>query len=312
MQLSSVRGLKEEITAGATWIAARDDKRKIALGVAPGIGRSDYRLAIRARSESDLEPELLNQMTLRAKGEIDLHITGPIEVRPASGGAAAKSLSIGASAGHFRCTAGTVGFFAQRASDGAIGIVSNNHVLAAEDQGADRDDILHPARADRGRRPNDVVAHLSGDYPRLHRVRQTVDCAFARLVQTVRFDPVSVGAGERLVPVPATPEEHLEVTKIGRTTGRTRGRITAFDLDAVDVDYACGTILFDGQIEIESLDATPFCCPGDSGSLVFTTGLQPLGLLFCGSSAGGTFKSGRGYANPIGSVLEALGVTIVS
>lgn len=312
MQLSSVRDLKAEIVAGRPWITARSGGRRIAIGAAPGTGAGDYRLAIRAREQSDLEPQFLEELQRKTSRELDIRIVGPIEVRPAAGVNAARVLAIGASAGHYRCTAGTIGFFARRDGDGALGIVSNNHVLAAEDRGVEGDDILHPGPADRGRRPNDVIAHLDGGYPRLRVDERRVDCAFAPLARALRYDPLSLGGGERLVPTPAAGEDQLEVCKVGRTTGRTHGRITAFELDDVDVDYGFGTLSFHDQIEIESGEAQPFCSPGDSGSLVFTRDRQPLGLLFSGSAAGGTFNSGHGYANPIGPVLAALGVSLVS
>ena len=43
------------------------------------------------------------------------------------------------------------------------------------------------------------------------------------------------------------------VFKIGRTTGATGGRVTAFDLDNVIVNYDSGNLRFDGQLEIEGV-----------------------------------------------------------
>src|SRR6476646_597373 len=41
------------------------------------------------------------------------------------------------------------------------------------------------------------------------------------------------------------------VHKVGRTTGVRHGRVTAFELDGVEVEYDIGVISFDNQIEIE-------------------------------------------------------------
>jgi hypothetical protein len=276
----------------------------IAVGVAPREGLTDYCIAVRARSQDDLSDDVMRVLSNQLANEISLRITGPI--------AASSLLQIGASTGHRRGATGTIGFFARRDSDGSVGFVSNNHVLAGEDEGRENDAILHPGRGDKGQWPKDIVAVLAGDYPPLRRDPQTVDCAFARLVRGIDFDPALVSASERLSPITAVPSEAVEVSKVGRTSGRTFGRVTAFAMDNVDVDYSFGPLRFNGQIEIEPLDTTPFSRPGDSGSLVFTHDLHPLGLTFACSAAGGRLGCGLTYANPIGSVLRALGVTLLT
>lgn len=313
MRLTSARELKRSITADPQWTRSRSEGgTRMAVGVAVGTATDDYRIAIRARTEEDVDQKLLEKIRSKAGNEIDLQYTGPLEITPVEAPVQTRRLELGASTGHYRSSAGTIGFFARRIADGTLGIVSNNHVLAAQDEGLDNDDVLHPGPADSGRSPNDVVARLVGDYPRLHAENQTVDCAFARLVRGATCDPLAVSAKEALRTTLAVPEIEMDVEKIGRTTGRTRGRITAIDLDFFDVNYSFGLQSFYGQIEIESVDATPFCRPGDSGSLIFTRDCEPVGLLFLGTRAGGRFNSGRGYANPIDEVFRALGVTFAS
>ena len=72
----------------------------------------------------------------------------------------------------------------------------------------------------------------------------------------------------------------------------------------INVSYSSGTARFVGQVVI--LGTGQFSRAGDSGSLIVTNNAnkRPVGLLFAGSSNGYTF------ANPIGAVLQALGVTI--
>ncbi|HEX6100439.1 MAG TPA: hypothetical protein VF432_29260 [Thermoanaerobaculia bacterium] len=313
MRLESVRELKQAIVSDPYWLAARSDEgAHMAIGVALGTSPDEHKVAVRARSENDIDQKLLDRIRAQAGGEVDLRYTGPLEVLPVTDSMPSRRLSIGASAAHYGTASGTLGFFARRNADGAIGIVSNNHVLAAQNRGLDADEILHPAPADSGRSPNDVIAHLCGNYPRLRPEGQTVDCAFAGLVSGLAFDPLALGPAETLKTTIATAEKQLLVEKIGRTTGRTRGIITTIDLDFFDVDYRCGRVSFSGQIEIESLDATAFCRSGDSGSLVFTRDYEPVGLLFLSARAGGPGNSGRGYANPIGEVLTALDVSFAS
>lgn len=314
MQLHSALGLKQELDevfASQT----RDGgpyRRRFALGVAPGARPLDYALAVRAPSPEELGQEELDVIAARSSGEIDLRYVGEItplgHVRMA---ASAARLGVGGSVAHHRCSAGTLGFFA-RNGDGIQGFVSNNHVIAVVDEGEDGDEIVCPAPIDGGVRPRDVIAHLDGNYPKVKRARPRIDCAFARLIAPIDFDPLALDGGGRLSVETVLPEEHPDVWKIGRTTGATYGRITAFALDHVEVDFGRWALKFDGQIEIQSADGKPFSRGGDSGSLVFSRhGNHPVGLLFAASVMGGKNNAGLTYANSIDEVLTALGVTFV-
>jgi hypothetical protein len=272
----------------------------MAIGVALGNHPDGYRIAVRAPDPESVDQEILADIKAKAKNEneVDLQYTGPLEIVPVLDPVPVRRLEIGASIAHYSVLAGSIGFFARRITDSALGLVSNNHVLAAQDQGRNDDEILHPAPADHGKAPNDVIAYLDGNYPRLRTPQQTVDCAFARLARDVAYT-----ATQKLSSTIVFPEKHLEVEKIGRTTRRTSGRIIAIDLDFIDVRYRFGYWPLFHQIEIESTSKTPFCGHGDSGSLVFTRDREPVGLLFLGS------RAGIGYANPIADVLRSLSVT---
>jgi hypothetical protein len=323
MNLETARRIKQEIGSfvddvhrrpvdGLRFGISKRRPRRLAVGIAPTGMRAAFHLALRAESEADLPQPLIEEIRRRTAKEVDVRFTGPIHPVAARDVALVRPLAIGASVAHYLGTAGSLGFFAQRSRDGAIGMVSNNHVLAAADRGSDGDDILQPAPADRGTRPRDTVAGLAGDYPRLRQARVLVDCAFALLVDGMPFDPAA--CGRRLAAALSSPNEELTaVSKIGRTTGLTNGRITAFEVDQVCVSFPFGEVTFDGQIEIEPTEGVPFSRPGDSGSLVFTSPHRhPLGLLFCSSSAGGPGNLGLAYANPLHSVLSTLGVAIVT
>lgn len=314
MDLQSALGVKQQLVESFSQErgGVRGGPRNFALGVAPGAQPVQYRIAVRAESSADLPPETLSEIERNAAGEVDVRVVGRISASTGRAASAMRGPGIGASVAHFLCGAGTLGFFARKTSDQSIGFVSNNHVIAAEDQGEDLDDILHPAPSDRGMRPRDVIGHLVGGYPKLKQAKVVVDCAFARLVDGKKYDPESLGDGQRLSSTCVSPFAQLEVRKVGRSTGATFGRVSAFDLDP-RVYYSFGRVRLHGQVEIEPDGDKPFSCGGDSGSLVFTRdGCHPTGLLFAGSALGGPSNCGLSYANPIDAVLSALGVTFIT
>ena len=100
------------------------------------------------------------------------------------------------------------------------------------------------------------------------------------------------------------------VHKVGRTTGVRHGRVTAFELDGVAVEYDLGVISFDDQIEIEGAGNRAFSDAGDSGSLIVDDQMRAAALLFAGGDHGGSNGKGLTYANPIGAVLKALKVKL--
>ena len=106
-------------------------------------------------------------------------------------------------------------------------------------------------------------------------------------------------------------DEGDAVAKVGRTTGLTRGRVTAFELDNVEIEFDLGFLRFDGQIEIEGDGDEPFSDGGDSGSLVVNADLCGVGLLFAGGDVGGSNGRGLTYANPLRTVLDALKVDLL-
>jgi hypothetical protein len=215
---------------------------------------------------------------------------------------------MGMSVGHCRSrTTGTLGFFATRRRDGANGFVSCNHVIAASDLGCENDEVLSPGERDGGQRPRDVVGYLDGEFPRLGDDDAKVDCAFARLSGDVQYD-ASFSAARTSTESHVVPPNTIRVVqKIGRSTGHTYGRVSATDMDSVDIDQIFGTIYLSGQIEIASLDEVPFSRPGDSGALVVGDDCRPFALL-CASD----ICSRLAYANPIDAVLSALRVDYVS
>jgi hypothetical protein len=295
-------------------------QRSLALGVAPH--GKEYRLAIRLQRVALRDSAIVDHLTKEAKGEVDIRLVGRIDKRAKKGQAPpwyrrnTRPLLIGASVGHFDVTAGTLGAFVSRRS--SICLLSNNHVLANEDAGSTGDMILQRASFDGGKRPAEEVARLSRWVRLKRRGSNLVDAAIATLDNNQKHNPQLLrelvnGANRRLKGLgPPFIDEGETVYKIGRTTGPTKGRVTAFDLDNVVINYDIGNLRFDGQIEIEGSGTRAFSDGGDSGSLIVNSRFEAVALLFAGSDTGGRNGAGLTYANPIHPVLDALGVTLLS
>jgi hypothetical protein len=302
--------------------------RSVALGVAPY--QQEFRLALRVQRPSLVRSEMVEALTRQAKGEVDVRLVGRIDKRArarraarAAGKSAAaipwyqqntRPLLIGASVGHVKITAGTIGAFVTRGS--ATYILSNNHVLANEGRGRAGDRVLQRAPFDGGRQA-DAVARLRFWVELKKSGRNIVDAALAEIDAGVTCDVSRLrqlvkGGDRALAGVgPSFVDEGESVFKLGRTTGATEGRITAFDLDNVVVNYDAGNLRFDNQIEIEGAGTTPFSDGGDSGSMIVNAEMKAIALLFAGSDIGGSNGLGLTYANPMGRVLQDLKATLL-
>jgi S1-C subfamily serine protease len=331
MHLADARGLKRELLetlildirlgmrpsglAAQRLEAARAIHRTLALGVAPG-GQVGYRVAVRIQRR-EVSHETIETIRRRAAGEIDVRYVGRIvkaaAIAPDWTRARIRPMRIGLSVGHHAITAGTLGGFLRPATEepndsSALYLLSNNHVLADENRAQVGDVILQPGSYDGGVQPDDRVATLESFVPVEPEAVNTVDCAMARVDDDVAVDVARLGDDAVLAGVTDLVESGEDrVTKTGRTTGLTEGRVTAFELDNVVVGYDRGNLRFDNQLEIESATDAPFSQGGDSGSLIVTASDRlAAGLLFAGSDQGGRGDAGLTYANPITAVTDAL------
>ena len=321
MQVDSARELKAHLTARlAGWEAPRASASDLgpgrvwfppALGLTP-VGPGRAHLAIRV-ALSDDAAVLLTGVDDRLRSEIDIRVIGPVRAlssptvsAPAELQRRVRPLRPGLSVAHPAVTAGTLGGFVR--AGGRLAILSNNHVLAASDAAAVGDAVLQPGPADGGTAA-DRVGTLAGFAP-FSPGRNLVDAAVAVLDDDVEAEP-DAWPGGPLGPMVADAEEvdpDELVEKIGRTTGHTRGRITAVEVDGVAVQYDDAVHTFDGQIEIEGLGGA-FSAGGDSGSVIWRSGDRaPLALLFAGSEIGGADGGGVTFASPLATVLDVLGV----
>lgn len=330
MELSSVRELKAELAASVlaplrSNVAVRSsagapvgpitrafEPETLALGVAPRRG-GQFALAVRIQQRAFERGPELDQIWQAARGEVDVRYIGRVTKSSALWHRERnRPLRVGGSVGHFKVTAGTLGAFVRPKGGSDTLILSNNHVLANENRASAGDAILQPGGLDGGRNPEDQVAML-GPFVRLKRKGiNTVDAAVAAVSEGVKLDPRGLeGLGTLSGLGDVFLDEGTEVAKVGRTTGTTRGRVTAFELDDLVVRYDIGDLRFNGQIEIEGAGDLPFSEGGDSGSLIVDVNHRGVALLFAGGDQGGTNGKGLTYANPLRGVLDALQVELL-
>ena len=236
----------------------------------------------------------------------------------------------GISIGHKKITAGTLGAVARDADTGEHVILSNNHVIANNNDAHQGDDILQPGPADNGR---DVVAELDRFIPiKFNRPRRRF-CSFSSLLaNTFNFVAKTFNLKTRLaitalasanlvdaaVAIPLIDTRRLmkgmrkgpqgireafpgdKVIKSGRTTGVTNGYVDYVDVE-VEVDFGPdGLARFEDQIMLTRMSE-----PGDSGSVILRKDddkMVAVGLLFAGSDQ-------VTIANRMSNVEDLLGVT---
>jgi hypothetical protein len=250
--------------------------------------------------------------------EVVPQVTGPFVALPAPDDDRAdpkrgfqRPVPIGVSTSHPRVSAGTIG---ARVTDGSRAFaLSNNHIFAASNGGAEGDNLLQPGVADGGKDPDDTIGTLF-EFEPLHFcggggcTPNRIDAAIALTSPDALGDETPKGGYGSPRRWTVEPALGLEVQKFGRTTGLTVGRVTGIHA-TIDVQYRDGMARFEDQIVISGAGGGGgFSAGGDSGSLVVTRGTlfgdrRPVGLVFAGSSV-------STLANPIDPVLERFGVRI--
>lgn len=218
----------------------------------------------------------------------------------------------GVSIGHPQVTAGTLGAFAtgrQAPRDENLLVLSNNHVLAAVNEGKPGDPILQPGVLDSGVLPADQLGGLEQFVPIDFFGDNVVDAATAWIepLNTRRetlYHGTNGASFYRTGTTPVMPTVGLIVGKSGRTTGLTAGYVSAIGA-RIRVDFGRGRqAWFVDQIAINGRDGH-FSDGGDSGSLVWDwRNKSPLGLIFAGGG-------GVSFANPIGRVLDLLDIRLI-
>jgi len=188
-------------------------------------------------------------------------------------------------------------------------ILSNNHVLAASNQGKLGDLIIQPGSFDGGVFPSDGIATLErfeplnlGPAPQVPGQYNLVDAAVAKPLNTrdvtasIIGSVIPTGVGQALV--------GQQVIKAGRTTELTVGRVLATNATVVVGPYNNDGTGF-GQFRHQII-TTGMSAGGDSGSLLMErSALEAVGLLFGGSAV-------VTIHNHISDVENALGVRPVT
>lgn len=314
MHLESAREVKAELRQEATRVRSARRLPYVAVGaVAVGVcvtGPGTYGVAVRHSGPSELAEFVGTRGHELAGDECDVRDVGVIRAlqwEPTELQGRHRPLRPGLSIAHVDVTAGTIGAFVTPVDgDGSqVHVLSNNHVLADSDRGRTGDPVIQPGPADGGADPGDRVATLASIVPLDLDRPNIVDAATALLDDGIDVDgryPAGPLRGW------ADALDDIEVEKVGRTTGVTRGRVSAIELDDVMVEYPVGVVDFENQIEVSG-SATAFSAGGDSGSVVYRPDtLDLIGLLFAGSERGGENGQGLTYCNPISDVLSRLGM----
>jgi hypothetical protein len=198
--------------------------------------------------------------------------------------------------------AGTLGAVVARGETRFI--LSNNHVLANENQLPVGAPIYQPGLLDHGDPRTDAIARLSHFAPLTPSGPNRVDCAIAEILAPELIGTrVLAKVGKLASPQPIAVVEGMSVEKVGRGSGYTLGR--AYDVSAtLTLSYALGDLTFVDQILIRGASGA-FSEDGDSGALVVDVDSgRAAGLLIGG---GGEFS----IANHLDDVLTELGASLV-
>jgi hypothetical protein len=210
-----------------------------------------------------------------------------------------RPIQPGFSVGHFSGDTGTLGAIVKRQSK--LFVLSNSHVLARSGKAKKGDSIIYPGFDDGGKK-KDGIANLRDFIKLKARGTNSVDTAIAEIDAAVVEEVMATIKGIGLVRGTIKAKAGMKVTKVGRTSNKTQGKVLSAKFRPLRMFYpGVGDIAFGDQILI-----TRFSEPGDSGSLVVDVkSKKAIGLHFAGASGGSV-------SAPIARVLELMRVQLVT
>lgn len=210
---------------------------------------------------------------------------------------------------------GSLGCFVT-AANGHPAILSNNHVLAGENRGIRNNDrILQPGSP--GVFSQTAFVGVLEDFVSLltsppgatpiagTAVFNDIDAAIAEVDLAVAF--VQGYLSMRTIMGPhgsAKAAANDLVSKVGRTTGLTHGKVISVGGIVGPIAYTIGECWFRNAITIEGVDGTLFSDLGDSGTAIVRPTGELVGILFAGNGT-------QSFACPIDLVLAALNCQVL-
>jgi hypothetical protein len=244
----------------------------------------------------------------------DAAVPCPDEVLPAEASSTRtidrhRPVPNGVSVAHQSASAGTVGCIVTQGCH--FYMLSNNHVLALENNANVGDLILQPGPYDWGVYPDDAVATAFAwvDIEMSPSANNRVDAAIA-LIEAQDFTNTTMADGYGMPNADwRVPEAGMNVMKFGRATRHTEGVITGINATAY-VNYGSCCARFIDQVIVEpTASYGDFARVGDSGSLIVQRGgsdeRAPVALVFA------LAENGAAFANPIDVVVSELDIEIL-
>jgi hypothetical protein len=221
------------------------------------------------------------------------------------------SLGLSREVDGYMAPTGTMGLMVKDGYTNSPLMLSNYHVMCADDGKAKIGDLLcQPSREDQWLDYCSDCAQLvrwmvSGDVMDSGSSLGGVDSAVASLTHRTATVGNIVQIGQISGSGAATLK--MQVLKRGRTTRLTEGVVDDVDLTwTSDFGPPYGSVTLKKQILISPTKGK-FIEEGDSGSvLVAKNGKQVVGLMWAGDDS-----TGRGLANPIAAVMKALDIKLV-
>jgi hypothetical protein len=282
-----------------------------AVGILPN-GKAGVRVFVRDASVQNV-PGFVDDIAVvtEVTGQIVALSDPTLRARPAP---------IGFSIGHPAITAGTMGALVRDAG-AQLFALSNNHVLANQNDAVIGDPMLQPGPFDGGTAADQIGTLAAFQALNFSGGNNTIDAAIALVTNAADVSnstPLDAGYGLPSSAIFGDANNDrvfddkaallgLNVQKYGRTTKLTHGQITGIN-GTISVCYEVLLIFcvksatFVDQLIIGS---GTFSGGGDSGSLIVTddANRNPVGLLFAGGST-------STIANRIDLVLNRFGVTV--